>query len=100
MLEICLRELGWEVSWLGGNTPKHSLINAILSGDYQAVALSASVNYQYPEILHSYVQELEEVCRQTKTMLWIGGEGPWPDTAEYATRMHDFESLPSARSIL
>ena len=100
MLEICLRELGWEVSWLGVKTPKDSLIKAILSGNYQAVALSASANYKYPELLEGYVTDLETICEQTNTMLWLGGDAPWPKSSPYATRMHDFDSLPHARTLL
>ena len=99
MLELCLRELGWEVSWLGNNTPKETVISAIHSGNYKAVALSASANYKYPDILTTYTRDLEVVCQKTNTMLWLGGDAPWPDNPPYATRMYDFESLPRARSI-
>jgi excisionase family DNA binding protein len=99
MLEVCLRELGWEVTWLGGNTPKTSLINAIRAGGYRAVALSASIHYRHTENLKSYVQDLEEVCQETKTLLWLGGSAPWPEACSYASRMYGFNDLPVAHSV-
>jgi methanogenic corrinoid protein MtbC1 len=100
MLELCLRELGWAVSWLGENTPKDTLTKAIMTGEYRAVALSASVHYTDRDTLSTYVIDVEKVCKETETLLFLGGSAPWPEDCGYASRMYDFSDLPMAISVV
>ena len=51
LLELCLREAGWDSLWIGAPSPTEEVCHTILSQDVSMVAVSASQNIVDSEFL-------------------------------------------------
>jgi excisionase family DNA binding protein len=79
LLELCLRERGWDTVWLGADMPTEALARRVELEEAEALALSASVARDPPS-LERAVALLGEPCARTGTALLVGGQGPWPES--------------------
>ena len=95
LLEVCLRELGWNTPWLGRHTPLKTLTNFIKATRPDAVAISASGYSQDRETLSVIADELIATCRPNSTKLLLGGSGLWPTDLPYGHRLRRFQELRS-----
>ncbi len=88
LVELCLREAGWDVLWAGRATPTAEVVALIGSGAVDMVALSASLAADRRKIKRQ-VTAVAEVCRAQGIDLVLGGRGPWPAKVPAAHRFTD-----------
>ena len=94
MAEVCLREAGWAVHWLGRNTPTLEIVRTLSLEKVDMVALSASITYQDKSWLNNLVKRVAEVCAPDGKKLLLGGKGAWPfDLPLHAHLIRSFKEL-------
>lgn len=93
LVELSLRECGWQTVWSGRKTPGADLMDLIATGAVQMVAISASEVSMDEQRLVAQAAQLGEACRRARCALVVGGRGAWPDRLPYGTRLHDFSGL-------
>ena len=96
-VEICLRELGWDSLWLGGMVPAKAIIEQVrLNDDVRLVGLSATSTADASSL--SLIQaQVTSICRAQGIELLLGGNGPWPASPRYGTRISSFHQLEGLR---
>lgn len=93
LVELALRELGWQSVWAGRNTPVGELERGLDSQDVSMLAVSASSYSNDAETLAHQARVLDTVCRPRGLTLLLGGEGAWPDPPPYGSLVRDFHVL-------
>lgn len=94
LLELCLREAGWNATWAGGKTPIHFACELIDSGAVNMVAVSASEHSRDPGLLMDQARRLGEACCRQGIPLVLGGRGRWPAEPPHGERLRGFSELP------
>ena len=95
LLELCLREAGWNVYWIGRKTPIHFACEFIVSHHVQLLAVSASEYSRDSASLADQAARLGHACRKRGIPLLLGGSGLWPEKPNYGHRMRSFAALRS-----
>lgn len=93
LAELCLREAGWNTSWVGRKTPVHVACEHILSRDVDMVAVSASEYLGESSVLGDQVERLGRACERRGIPLVLGGMGQWPEEPSYGRRIFTFAEL-------
>ena len=93
-LQLCLREAGWRVLWVG-SAPVSELNRVAASGELDMIALSASAASPEQKKLDEVAEQLGAACAQSGTRLVLGGRGAWPDQPACGTRLHSFGQFSS-----
>lgn len=93
LAELCLREAGWAVRWLGRATPTDELLRLVRRGHVAMVGLSASSASDDAARLCALAGDLGRVCARRDVRLVLGGEGAWPEHPEHAVRVRTFRDL-------
>jgi excisionase family DNA binding protein len=93
LVELCLREAGLRTCWAGRNTPIEDLEAFIAGSSAQLLAVSASRASSDTRALLRWNTRIAAACEAQAVQLLLGGEGGWPDTLRYGTRLHTFEEL-------
>jgi excisionase family DNA binding protein len=78
LVDLCMREEGWNTRWSGRCTPAADLVAQVERHAVEAVVLSASLASP-PGPLAAEAGLLAEPCRRRGVQLIVGGSGPWPD---------------------
>jgi excisionase family DNA binding protein len=76
LVELCLREQGWETLWAGRRTPASAL--ASMAGAVDLVAVSASCASDDARNLALEIAPVVDACRRRGVPLLLGGHGNWP----------------------
>ncbi len=90
LAELCLRELGWSVVWLGRNTPLEEVLRLVHDGHVELVALSASSACGDAQSLRQVCRRAAQACEARSVGLVLGGSGPWPEHVAGALRVATF----------
>jgi excisionase family DNA binding protein len=93
LVELCMREAGWKVTWAGRRTPVHLVCEFIASSDVDMVAVSASEYSRDSTTLADQAARLEATCENLDIPLLLGGKGLWPENPRYGRRLHAFQQL-------
>lgn len=93
LVELCLREAGWNTTWAGRMTPIHIACEFILGQDVQMVAVSASEFMRDSYALADQAERLARACQQRSIPLLLGGKGLWPENPAYGHRITTFAQL-------
>ncbi|GAB5549524.1 MAG: excisionase family DNA-binding protein [Sandaracinaceae bacterium] len=96
MLELALRELGWQPVWSGRRTPVEHFDEALAELDVQLVAASASAYADDPVEMARVARALADACSARGVTLLFGGNGAWPDPPPYGRRLHGFREMTGA----
>jgi len=92
LVEVCLREGGWNVRWSGRRTPAAEIERMVQAGGVDAVVVSASV-VASPATLAAQASALGAVCARRGVHLLAGGRGEWPDPIPHGRVVREFEGL-------
>lgn len=92
LCELCLREAGWKTQWVGRSTPISEMSKFLSEHSPTMLALSASVSSTEAR-LAIQANAMMNICRETKTILLLGGYGPWPEVLPSAHRVYSFVQL-------
>jgi excisionase family DNA binding protein len=92
LVEVCLREAGWNVRWSGRRTPSAEIVRLVEAGGVDGVAVSASVAAERSS-LAAQAATLGAVCRRKGVHLLVGGRGAWPDPLASGRVVREFEGL-------
>jgi MerR family transcriptional regulator, light-induced transcriptional regulator len=95
LVELCLREAGWNTSWAGRFIPSAELARAVRAGSFRMLALSAAASSADALSLRRQAQLLGEACRTAGVELVLGGSGAWPDAPPYGWRFHALAAFAS-----
>lgn len=79
LVELCLREVGYEVWWVGANLPAHDVCRVIQQHDVRVLAVSASAASNDREALKAFAELVAPATQDRGTHLALGGAGAWPD---------------------
>lgn len=93
LLEIVLREAGWQTLWVGRRTPLGALPTFLSTGAVSLVAVSASAHSADADTLSGHAAHLAAICHDAGVRLLFGGRGAWPDPPPYGLRLHGFQDL-------
>lgn len=96
LAELCLREAGWRVLWVGAHTRPADVVEQVRKGGVQMVALSASAFSTDHRGLRQQITRVGAVCQRYDVPLVLGGAGAWPDPPPFGRRLHhwaDFSEL-------
>lgn len=99
LVELCVRERGWSVAWIGRDTPTEHLVRRVSIGGADALMVSASVARQAPE-LEVAARALAEVCAAQRVELVVGGRGPWPERLEHGAVVRTLAGLGAWMDVL
>lgn len=89
LVELALREAGWNTLWAGQDTPAEELAALARSRGADLFALSASAANRDEVGLRRQAVAVGEACAEAGIPLALGGEGAWPDPPPYGERFHD-----------
>jgi excisionase family DNA binding protein len=92
LVELVVREWGWQGVWAGRRTPLAEVVAHVAGGTVDAVAVSASEVCAAGDLL-AQTERLGAICRAGDVALVLGGCGPWPEWIPYGARVHTFEEL-------
>lgn len=93
LVEVALREMGWQSVWAGRKTPLEGLGEALDERNIDLLAVSASIASDDPQYLRWTCDRLAEICRPRSTLLLLGGEGAWPEQPPHGARVKTFRQL-------
>jgi excisionase family DNA binding protein len=91
LVELTMRELGWQTVWIGRDTPTELLARRIEAGTAEVVAVSASAA-STPAALDDVARRLSAACAGAGVALVVGGRGRWPEALPCAV-VRDFAGL-------
>ncbi|HVO21170.1 MAG TPA: MerR family DNA-binding transcriptional regulator [Anaeromyxobacter sp.] len=92
LVELCMRERGWETLWVGPDTPTDALARHLEATSVEVLALSASVERDAAG-LRLVSTRLGELCARRGVALIAGGRGPWPDPLPFGELIREFAEL-------
>ncbi|HEX2880707.1 MAG TPA: cobalamin-dependent protein [Polyangiaceae bacterium] len=90
LAELCLREAGWSTLWAGRRTPATDIAEAVVQGEVEMVALSASIASPDCAVLERQLAVIGEACQRHRVPLVLGGSGAWP---EHSAPNHRFTAF-------
>jgi len=92
LLELVLREAGWETLWSGRSAPASDVVRAIEdpAQDVALVAMSASVTSRDRRRLAREESTIGRACARVGARFVVGGAGAWPDPPRHALLIRDF----------
>ena len=93
LVEVCLRERGWQPNWIGRSAPIADVATAIAAARPQLVALSASALSSDGADLARQAEHIGVTCRDVGADLVFGGSGAWPARPLYGRIVRDFAAL-------
>jgi excisionase family DNA binding protein len=95
LVELCLRELGWNTEWAGRLTPAEELARYLTEVERPPalLALSASSWSKNQARLAAQLARITRAARARGTEVVVGGSGAWPETPKDATRGRDLSVL-------
>ena len=93
LVELCMREAGVRTRWSGPNTPVEDIEAFVRNGGAELLAVSASRASTDKRLLERWVRRVGAACEACGVQLLLGGEGPWPETPRYGTRLRTFDEL-------
>ncbi len=100
LVELCLREAGWNVIWGGRATPLEELAERVERGGIGLVGLSASAYSSRGKALAAQVRRLAPACKRNGTHLVLGGSGAWPANASEEDHVHRIERFAQLHELL
>ena len=92
LVDLCLREEGWNTRWSGRRTPAGEIAALVERHAVEAVILSASV-VSPRDVLAAEAALLAEPCRRSGVHLLMGGAGPWPEPPPHGRVERTFAAL-------
>ena len=92
LVELLMRERGWQVLWVGRDLSSELLARRIETGDVDVLAVSASP-VRTPAELEAAAAVLGRSCAAARTDLVVGGSGPWPEPFPGGRLVRDFGAL-------
>lgn len=92
LVEVCLKEGGWNVRWSGRRTPTGEMERMVNQGGMDAVVLSASV-VANRSVLAEQAAIVGRACEKRGVQLVVGGRGEWPEPLSYGKVIRDFDGL-------
>jgi len=92
LVDLCMREEGWNTRWAGGRTPAAEIAALAERRSVDAVVLSASVT-SLPGVLAAEVAALAGACGRSGVHLLLGGKGPWPEPPPHGRVERTFPGL-------
>lgn len=90
LAELCVREVGLPVVWLGRRTPFAEVIRAVRERHPIVVGLSASSASDDADALGRVADEVGAACRAHGARLVLGGTGAWPSARTFGERPASF----------
>lgn len=78
LVELCLREAGFDVIWLGARTPVEAVVQLLSEEQVDLLAVSASSVSRDEGLLGDFATQLSAACAKHETELVLGGAGRWP----------------------
>ena len=90
LAELCAREAGWSIEWVGAETPTQELLSWVEDNPVNAIAVSASRWAEDAESLQLQYSQLAAACREHDIALVLGGEGAWPAQLNFGHRIQSF----------
>lgn len=93
LVEVCLRERGWQPNWIGRSAPIADVVAAITDARPQMVALSASASSTDRGDLARQAARIGDACRDVGAELVLGGSGAWPEPPPFGRIVRDFKRL-------
>jgi methanogenic corrinoid protein MtbC1 len=90
LVELCLREAGWRAEWAGSRTRTSDVLDRLRRGGIRMVSVSASAVMSDASALERVVTEIGAGCRETGSLLALGGDGAWPSEPAYGMRFRAF----------
>ncbi|MFK7992326.1 MAG: helix-turn-helix domain-containing protein [Sandaracinaceae bacterium] len=93
LVEVALRELGWQTLWSGRRTPIEGLGESIDSQRIELLAVSASAHVAQHVDLAKDAAALADICRPRSVQLVLGGSGNWPEPPPYGVRLSSTAGL-------
>lgn len=92
LVEVCLKEAGWNVRWSGRRTPTGEIERMVGLGGMDAVVLSASVVANRSSLVEQATL-VGEACKKRGVELVVGGRGEWPEPLPHGRVVREFEAL-------
>ena len=92
LVELCMRERGWQTIWMGPDTPTEALVRHLEASSVEVLALSASVERDAAGLCQVSIR-LGELCARAGVALIAGGMGPWPDPLPFGELIREFGDL-------
>ncbi len=92
LVELCVRERGWSVAWIGRDTSTEHLAARAAAGAADLLAVSASV-CRRPDELAAAADALAQACAARGVELVLGGRGPWPERLPHGALVRTFAGL-------
>jgi len=89
LVELCLREAGWQCEWAGSRTRLAEIVEGAASGRIGMVTVSASAYSSDADALESQARALASACAIHRVSLVLGGGGAWPDEPAGARRFRE-----------
>ena len=86
LVEVALREAGWETLWAGQDTPAIALADLAREKGAEMIAVSASAATDDAAGLRRQADVLGQACAAAGVALCLGGSGPWPDPPPHGQR--------------
>lgn len=96
LLEVSLREAGWNTIWLGAGARTEELIADLRLPGVRLVALSASVASGEELRLRQQADALVQACQGREVRIFLTGAGAWPERLPGTERVHSLGELHSA----
>jgi len=100
MLQVSMREMGWQCIWLGSLTPISEVCQMLETHNIDMVALSASRTSTDTESLQRQLDQVIGSCKKANTNLIFGGAGAWPEATTYGHRLTNFSALPDLVEVI
>lgn len=93
LVELTLREAGWNPRWAGRRTPIEQVCDFVRAGQCELVCMSASVHSKDAGSLAAQADRVGRACRERRIDLFLGGRGLWPAAPGYAQRVQQFDDF-------
>jgi excisionase family DNA binding protein len=89
LVELALREAGWNTLWAGQDTPTEDLAAMAGQDSAELIAVSASGASVDAGRLQAQAEVLGKACAEAGVELALGGSGAWPDAPRYGKRFRE-----------
>ncbi|MBM3992269.1 MAG: helix-turn-helix domain-containing protein [Planctomycetes bacterium] len=98
--ELVLRERGWNVLWGGCSVPSAEVVERVVYGDCDLVAISAHGRAHEASNLRAQVRKVGAACQEHDVQLVLGGRAPWPEQASDLPRFHRVHTFRELHELL
>lgn len=93
LVELSLRELGWNTLWLGAGATTDQILCELKLPSVRLVALSASVVTRDELRLRQQAEQIASAAHGRDIRIVLGGAGAWPSHLAGTHRMHSLVEL-------